>query len=170
KLSVSVSPAYTLQPGGPGGGGGTYLYKSPVAARARAAVDVLVDGLPVWSSESTYMYPEALANYPWDRRMTSWGNTPVDNGQTKLYLGKLVAGKAITISFIVRTDTWVNADACGTAYGMGFNTPDEKRCFDLIATADLPSPALGPVGISVYGKNLNTSPFLLSNPIDWLLF
>lgn len=169
KFLLGVQAAYTLQPGGPGGGGGTYLYKSPDAARARAAVDVLVDGLPVWSSESTYMYPDGDASYPWDKRLTSWGNTPVDNGQTKLYLGKLQAGKAITITFVVRADTYVDADNCGTSYG-GWNSPDEKRCFDLTQTVELPTLPTGPVGISVYGKDLNTTPFLLSSPIYWPLF
>ena len=48
KFLLGVQAAYTLQPNG---FGGDYLYKSPDAARARAAVDVLVDGRPVWSSE-----------------------------------------------------------------------------------------------------------------------
>ena len=138
----------------------------PNAARARAAVDVLVDGLPVWSSESTYMYPEGTASYAWDKRLTSWGNTLVDNGETKLYLGKLYPGQSITITFVVRTDTFVNADSCGTAYGIGFNVPDQKTCFDLSQTVDLPFDGSGPPGISVYAKSLNTSPFL-AIPIYW---
>jgi hypothetical protein len=166
KFQLGVSAAYTLQPGG---NGGTYLYMFPNAARARAAVDILVDGLPVWSSESTYAFPEGTANYAWDKLLTSWGNTLVDNGTTKLYLGKLYAGKSITITFVLRTDTFVDADACGTAYGTGFNTPDQKRCFDLTQTADLPANSSGPQGISVYAKNLNTTIFP-GVPINFPLF
>jgi hypothetical protein len=170
KYLLGVSPGYTLQPGGPGGGGGTYLYKSPNAARARAAVDVLVDGLPVWSSESNYMYPEGTADYPWDKLLSTWGNTVTENGQTKLYLGKMSAGKAITVTFVVRSDTFVDGDGCGTAYG-GWNTPDEKRCFDLTQTVQLPHVSnSSPVGISLYAKNLNTTPILIGYPILWSLF
>jgi hypothetical protein len=132
-------------------------------------VDVLVDGLPVWSTESTYMYPENSAHYAWDKRMTSWGNALVANGQTKLYLGKLQAGKGITITFVVRTDTYVDAAICGTATG-GSNSPDQKRCFDLTQTVELPNPASGPVGISVYAKNLNTTASPLGHPVYWPLF
>ena len=112
------------------------------------------------------MYPEG--NYASEKRVTLWGNTPVESGTTKLYLGKLQAGKAFTITFVVLTDTRVDANTCGTAYG-GWNTPDEKSCFDLTQTVEFPNPSTGPVGISVYAKSLNTTPNLYV-PIYWLLF
>ena len=126
-------------------------------------MDVLVDGLPVWSSESTYMYPEGTANYPWDKVETTWGNTVTANGQTRLYLGKLYTGQAITITFIVRTDAHAAADKCGSAY-WGGGSPPEKRCFDLSQTVQLTSPGTGsgPVSFSVYAKPLNTLP-----PLQW---
>ena len=165
KIQIGASPAYTLQPGGPGGGGGTYLYYSPDAARARGSVDVLVDGLPVWSSESTYMYPEGIASYPWDKKNNSWGNPLTDGGVSKLYLGKLYAGQSITITFVVHSDTFVDADTCGTSPG-GFNSPDQKHCFDLTGTVQLQSQTSGPVGITVFAKSLNTMP-ITSIPINF---
>lgn len=167
KSTLGISPAYTLQPNG---SGGTYLPINPHGARARAAVDVMVDGLPVWSSESTYMWEELADFDAGDKRLTSWGNTLVENGETRLYLGKLQAGKSITISFIVRSDTWVDADTCGTAYATGFNTPDVRHCFDLTQTVDLPSLSSGPAGIWVYAKNLNTTPVVIGTPVNWPLF
>ena len=153
KYLRSIQAAYDLVPGS---NGGTYLYKKPTSARARAAVDVLVNGLPVWTSESTYMFPEGTASYAWDKIETTWGNTVTANGQTRLYLGKLNAGASITITFIVRTDVHAVADQCGTA-NWGYYSPDEKRCFDLTQTVQLTSSESGgPVSFSVYAKQLNT--------------
>jgi hypothetical protein len=167
KYLRGIQFAYTLQPNS---SGGVYLYKSPTSARARAAVDVLVDGLPVWSSESTYMYrPDGTINQSTDKRETTWGNTVTANGETKLYLGKLSAGKSITITFVVRTDAHADADECGTEYG-GWNTPNKKRCFDLTQTVELTSNTTGPVSFSVYGKDLNTTPMPVTIPIYWDLF
>jgi hypothetical protein len=151
-----VQAAYSLQSGGPGGSGGTYQYFSPNSARARAAVDILVDGLPVWSYESTYMYPENTADYAWEKVETTWGHTLDPNSQTKLYLGRLGAGKSMTITFIVRTDAHANAPQCGTQSG-SWNNPDVKRCFDLTQAVSMNGLETGPVSFLVYAKRLDSA-------------
>ena len=162
KILTGVQAAYTLQPGGPGGPGGTYLYKHPSSAGSRAAVDVLVDGLPVWSTESAYMYPEGTADYPWDKLFTKWGNPVVDNGTTKLYIGRIPAGKVVSVSLIVRTDVKADASQCGTENG-GYNSADTQRCFDLTQTVQLQPGAQIPA-VYVFGKYLNTTPV----PFVWM--
>jgi hypothetical protein len=149
-----VQAAYSLNSGGPGGSGGTYQYLSPTSARSRAAIDVLVDGLPVWTYESTYMYPENTAEYAWDKLETTWGHTLDPNSQTKLYLGRLRAGKSLTISFIVRTDAHANAAQCGTQSG-SWNNPDVKRCFDLSQTVNMNGFQTGTPSFLVYAKRLD---------------
>jgi hypothetical protein len=158
KYMRGIQVAYTLQPGGPGGGGGTYLYKSPDAARSHSAVDVLVDGLPVWSSEKTYLYPEAYASGGNDKRETTWGNAVTANGQTKLYLGRLSAGNSMTVTFIVRTDAHATAPDCGTSYTSNYDSTYNYmwRCFDLTETVRLTSAATGPPGFSIYAKQFTT--------------
>jgi hypothetical protein len=163
KILTGVQAAYTLQPGGPGGSGGTYLYKHPDSAGSRAAVDVLVDGLPVWSTESAYMYPEDTADYAWDKLFTKWGSPVVDNGTTKLYIGRLAAYQVVHVSLIVRTDVKAVASQCGTEYA-SYGSADTKRCFDLTQTVQLQPGAQIPA-IYVFGKYLNTTPVRsLSSP------
>jgi hypothetical protein len=156
KILTGVQAAYTLQPGGPGGSGGTYLYKFPTTASSRGAVDVLVDGLPVWSNESMYMYPDGTAEWAWDKLFTKWGNPLVDNGTTKLYIGRIAANTIVNVSLIVRTDVKAVASQCGTEYG-GWNYADTQHCFDLTQSVQLPAGAQIPA-IYVFGKYLNTTP------------
>jgi hypothetical protein len=158
KILTGVAAAYTLQPGGPGGSGGTYLYKFPTTASSRASMDVLVDGLPVWSTESTYMYPDGTAGWAWDKLFTKWGTTPVDNGSTKLYIGRLAANTIVRVTLIVHADVKADASQCGTEYG-GWNTADTIHCFDLTQTVQLAAGAQIPA-VYVYGKYLNTTPIL----------
>jgi hypothetical protein len=168
-LTRGVAAGSSLQPGGPGGSGGTILTKWPDSARSRTAIDVLVNGLPVWSSESTYLYPEGNAQNPTDRRETSWGNPVTTGEQTKLYLGKLSAGSSLNITFIVRTDAHATAPDCGTWYSANYDYTynHEWRCFQVNESVQLNGTTSGnPVSFRVYAKQLNTSP-LIAGPFNF---
>jgi len=104
----NVEAAYVLTPGS---NGGTYVYYKPTNANSRAAVEIYADGLPIWSSETAYHYPNGQAVYAWDNAGTSWGK-PSAAGFSTLYLGKFNAGMSVTITMVVRTATAVKMDSC----------------------------------------------------------
>ena len=106
----TVNSAYTLTPGG---NGGTYIYTKPTKANARATVEIYADGLPIWSSESSYHYPDGQANYAWDDAATFWGK-PSAAGFSTLYLGKLSPGTTVILTVVVRTaaNVEMNTSSC----------------------------------------------------------
>lgn len=148
-----AEPGYDLCCSGDSNGG-TYTYHAPDSAVARAAVDVYADELPIWSSESAFMYPQDQYGTPWDKREWSWdhANGP---GQTRLYLGRLAAGQSLTITLVARADARTVATDCGISKSSGpYGPPSyEVRCYELDQTIELSGGDNGaPVSFSVYSK------------------
>ena len=106
----SVESAYTLTSGS---NGGTYIYTKPTNANSRATVEIYADGLPIWSSEATYHYPNGQATYAWDNAGTNWGKASA-SGFSTLYLGKLNPGTTVILTMVVRTavNVEMNTSAC----------------------------------------------------------
>ncbi|MBC7928877.1 MAG: hypothetical protein H7039_24805 [Bryobacteraceae bacterium] len=142
-----LNPAYRLEPGS---NGGTYVFYAPASARSRSAVDVYVDGLPVWSTESTYMFPDS--DNPFAKIENKWGNAQSpQSGNAILYLGRLGTGKSFRISMVVRTEAFSGATYCGSETSWGFRT---MHCFDLSERVLLPVPANSQVpGMSLFSKS-----------------
>jgi hypothetical protein len=133
ELSQKHSPAYRLEPGS---NGGTYVYYEPTAAKSRSAVDVYVDGLPVWSTERIYAYPDG-ADDPFAAYEHEWGAAQSNSGDVVLYLGRLSAGQSVRITMVVRTDGQATANTCGSESAGWNNTI--KHCFDLQERVLLPT-------------------------------
>ena len=151
-----VNPAYDLCCSGDPNGG-TYSYHRPKAAKARGAVDVYVDGLPVWSNESAYMYPALASSDPFDSFERSWGKDP-GPAQSTLYLGRLSAGDTLTVDMISRTDVSSDAPDCGIEGPFSpFGDPVYSvHCFNMrqqivLQPGSANDPA--PVGFRIYSKH-----------------
>jgi hypothetical protein len=152
-------PAYDLCCSGDSNGG-TYSYHKPKSWKTQAAVDLLVDGLPVWSSEQTALYPDSPSS-PFDEFDIAWGQA---NGPstTTLFLGRLAPGQSISVSFIVRTDAVGLAPDCGTQPpGSYLDHTYTIHCFELDSKVNLVSAspyARGPqTPFRIYAK----APFVL---------
>lgn len=119
--------------------GGTYAYHKPKSWNAQAAVDVLVDGLPVWSSEQTALYPNITGGTPFDEVDVDWdkANGP---GTTTLFLGRIAAGKTLAVTLVVRADANDLAPDCGIqAPGSYIDHTYTVHCFDLSQQVNLTS-------------------------------
>jgi hypothetical protein len=133
ELYQTHSPAYRLEPGS---NGGTYVYYAPAAAKSRSAVDIYVDGLPVWSTERIYAYPDDTDD-PFAALEHEWGAAQNNSGDVVLYLGRLSAGQSVRITMVVRTDGQTTANTCGTQ-SAGWNYT-VKHCFNLQERVLLPA-------------------------------
>jgi len=149
----TAQPGYDLCCSGDSNGG-TYTYHRPKSARARAAVDLFADELPVWSSESTFLYPnDSQTGSPFDKLEWQWDRAP-GTGSARLYLGRLAAGGALTLTLVVRAEAATLATDCGITGGGFYNGNQyDVRCYDLQQTVQLAGGANGaPVAMSLYAK------------------
>jgi hypothetical protein len=150
----AVTPAYDLCCSGDPNGG-TYTYHRPTSAKTRAAVDLYADGLPIWSSESIYRYPELANGSPFDEQLFHWGKDAGPATST-LYLGRLSAGKSLTVSMVSRTNVNAKASDCGMEDVTGpFDTDPELllHCLSIREEIDLKRGGDGaPVGFRIFSK------------------
>ncbi len=154
-LKRGTSPAYDLCCSGDSNGG-TYNYHSPQSADSRAAVDVEVDGLPVWSSEAAYTYPATNSSSPFDEVDIAW-DQPNGPGTTTLYLGRVAPGHGMDITFIARADARDLASYCGIQGPSSYLSHDyEVHCFGLdhrVEMANITNRFRGPQPpFSIYAK------------------
>ncbi|NRF71838.1 hypothetical protein HLB44_33115 [Aquincola sp. S2] len=119
--------------GGPSGN--QPMTTEPNRVQTRAAVDLYIDGLPVWSSESNLLIPRRF-NPPYDQQIfVKWGQ-PLGDGKVTLFLGTLPAGSTRTIAMVIRTDQRVDATTChnDSEYGTTY-----QRCHSQLEALSLPS-------------------------------
>ncbi|MFN7935181.1 MAG: hypothetical protein U0R19_17760 [Bryobacteraceae bacterium] len=133
----TVDSAYTLTPGS---NGGTYIYTKPTNANSRATVEIYADGLPVWSSESSYQYPKGQATYAWDNVGTNWGKASAA-GFSTLYLGKLNAGSTVILTMVVRTavNVEMSTSSCPLESSAWENVIRCHKVTDAVKLSNLPS-------------------------------
>lgn len=134
KPNRTINAAYTLIPGD---NGGTYSYYKQKSAFSRSQVEVLADGLPVWTQSSTYNFPDDFVGYAWDKINIDWGSK--ESNRVLLYLGKLPAQSSLTLEYIVRTDARADAKECGIESSDPWNPQYYHHCFNLIETRSLPA-------------------------------
>ncbi len=149
----SAEPGYDLCCSGDSNGG-TYTYHRPKNAHARAAVDLYADELPLWSSESTFLYPnDGQTGSPFDKLEWQWDRAP-GTGSARLYLGRLAAGGALTLTLVVRADAATLATDCGiTGGGFYGGNQYDVRCYDVQQTIKLAGGTNGaPVAMSLFAK------------------
>lgn len=118
----------------------------PNRMQARTAVDVYVDGLPVWSSQSMRLRPKrhgASGAAPFD---LDWGDA-LDGSQATLFLGTLPAGSSRTAVIVMRADLRVDAPSCYTLPDPAFD--DERRCNAHREGLALPGSSVAPLYLKV---------------------
>jgi hypothetical protein len=105
------------------------IHKMPKQVQARSMVDVIVDGMPVWSGTSHKLKPQRWSLPYLAYLDLQWGPALADD-TVNLFLGTLAAGVPRTISLIFRSDLRVNADTCYTdsdGYGNNIQRCDSRR-------------------------------------------
>ena len=90
------------------------FYLNPTRVQSRAAVDVYVDGLPVWSSEVNALVPKRYAPPNHAQLTLSW-DQPLDGDRVTLFLGNLPPGSTRTVALVMRSDLRVEAPTCRTS-------------------------------------------------------
>lgn len=113
----------------------------PKRLQARTAVDVYVDGLPVWSSESMRLQPRRYKPDTPGELVPGWGS-PMDGGTATLFLGSLPALSVRTAVIVMRSDLRVDAPTCHTDH-LAYGT-DLRRCDAQLEGLRLPSRSAAP--------------------------
>lgn len=106
------------------------FYDLPKQMQARSMVDVVADGMPVWSATSLNLKPRRWSPPYLQYFDLQWGPSLDDADQTvTLYLGALPAGQTRSFSLIFRTDLRVSSDSCqtDTEYGVSYQRCDNRR-------------------------------------------
>ena len=123
--------------GGPSGN--EPIDHQPDATAARSAVDVYVDGLPVWSSESSHHVPATFdGQFAADAIQLSWDRS-LGGSRTVLYLGLLPPGLTLNIALLVRVDEQIDAPDCFTDHmSLPVNTTIH-HCHEQLEALSLPA-------------------------------
>ena len=87
------------------------IYTEPARLQSRSAVDVYVDGLPVWSSESNALRPKRFNPQGLNPLILDW-DQPFGDDTVTLFLGTLPAGSARSVAVVLRTDLRTEAPTC----------------------------------------------------------
>lgn len=97
----AVNLAYDVQ------ADGNYDYKRPKHFQARSTVDVIVDGLPVWSSSSMALQPQRIVGaMPNDRLQLYFDNrlSAITEDTVTLFLGYLTPGQVRQVNLLLRSE------------------------------------------------------------------
>jgi hypothetical protein len=111
KPTGGVSIPYYI--GGPSGQQPMYVSQNKYA-KSRSVVDLLVNGLPVWSSSTSYVIPEkggSSSNY--SGYSLDFGYESDDDYYT-VFIGRFASAAYFDINFIVRAESLSRAPSCGT--------------------------------------------------------
>jgi hypothetical protein len=92
-----------------------YFYSSPDRAQSRAAMDVYVDGIPVWSSELNALVPKRYHMSGTTQLHLDW-DQPLDGSEVTLFLGRLPAGSTRTLALVMRADLRVDGPSSCRTY------------------------------------------------------
>ncbi len=122
--------------GGPSGN--ETVYTRPERLQTRSAVDVYVDGLPVWSSEANMLVPQRYQPSNWGALFLQWGQ-PLPSGDVTLFLGTLPVKSVRTAVVVMRTELRVDAPGCRTRTEYGATL---KSCSAQRESLTLPSSTL----------------------------
>ncbi len=107
--------------GGPSGYQAETAY--PDLQATRTTVDVVVDGLPVWSSTQNRLRPKRVPGVKGDLWLKT--GSALGNGKTTLFLCTLPAKSALHVLVVLRTDARLLAPDCKLDYSV---SPSLKRC------------------------------------------
>jgi len=118
--------------------GGATQYHRPTRAQSRVAVDVYVNGLPVWNMEQAVLYPGRYVSTGNNPLRLKWG-PELAGDRIRLFLGSLPANSLHQVAVVFRGDTRALAETCREfsdagerlqschAQHMGFSLPAMRR-------------------------------------------
>jgi hypothetical protein len=138
KFSRTETVAYSLSSPSDSNGG-TYSYVNTKSAGSRSAIDIYVDGLPVFTSASYFdhnsAYEDAFGKLEWT------AGAQVADPNVLIYLGKIPSGGSFTVDVVERAEAAANSTTCGYTDFIGFQTPYShvNNCFDLKETVSIPT-------------------------------
>lgn len=101
-------------------GNGTTQHYWPSRAASRLAVDVYVNGLPVWNSEQAVLFPERFSD-PYGTPMRLQMGPVLEGDRIQLFLGTLPAGSVHQVAVIFRADSRALAGTCRSYVSAGDN-------------------------------------------------
>ena len=154
KSLQGVSAAYNI--GGPSGNEPMYVRQE--YAKSRSAVDVLVNGLPVWATASNYFFPEDYDGSAYTGLRSDWGYAS-DNDQYTIFVGRFASGASFNVDFIVRADSIARAPKCGkvTEPATYPNPRVLMHCFLLGEGRNLPAASSKLQRFEIYSKTVSTA-------------
>jgi len=146
--------------GGPSGN--QPMYYTQKYAKARSSVDVLVNGMPVWSTASNYFFPEEFTGGPYEGFRNNWGSASDDDIYT-VFVGRFASGAIFNLDFIVRADSVARAPQCGkdTEPATYPNPRVLMHCFLLGEGRDLPDASNAQQRFEIYSKTVSTAIYQL---------
>lgn len=97
---------------------GATQYHWPTRAHSRLAVDIYVNGLPVWNMEQAVLFPGRHSNLGGNPLRLKWGPA-LEGDRIRLFLGTLPAGSLHQVAVIFRGDTRASANTCRIYTGSG---------------------------------------------------
>lgn len=125
---------------------GATQHHRPTRAHSRVAVDVYVNGLPVWNMEQAVLFPGRHVNSGSNPLRLKWGPA-LEGDRIRLFLGTLPANSQHQVAVVFRGDTRASAGTCRTytsageelqsyhAQHMSFSLPAMRRNDGAMATA-----------------------------------
>ncbi len=123
-------------------GGGTYSYINVPWAYSASSIDVYVDGLPVYSSASTFDHPPTSTD-AFQKLETTFGTT-VTKPYILIYLGKIPSGGSFTTDLIMHAEANADSTKCGSQYFANYYDPPPTLQYNcLVLNESLPIPAAG---------------------------
>ena len=133
--------------------GGTYSYVNPKFVSSTNAIDVYVDGLPVYSSAGFFDHARTYAN-AFQKLETSFGQQIFDPN-VLIYLGKIPAGGSFTVDLVIRAEATADSSTCGTTYLTGYSGNKlEYNCLDMNERISIPESGSG-ISFKVFSMVLN---------------
>lgn len=118
---------------------GDYYYERPQRMQAGSAVDVYVDGLPVWSASSQVLVPgrytPPLAT---NQLYLRWGETlsTIAESTVTLFLGYLPSGSTRNLTMVMRSEAHLDAEDCKYTSSQGQAL---WRCHSQVEALTLPA-------------------------------
>jgi hypothetical protein len=161
KPTGGVSIPYYI--GGPSGQQPMYVSQNKYA-KSRSVVDVLVNGLPVWSSSTSYIISEkggSSTNYT--GYALDFGYESDDDSYT-VFIGRFASAAYFDIDFIVRAESLSRAPSCGTVTDSMTHPNPKSRKYCLLISENrelLPAPNQDAL-FEIYSKVVSTPIYELS--------
>jgi hypothetical protein len=166
KPTGSVSVPYYI--GGPSGQQPMNVSQNKYAKR-RSAVDVLVNGLPVWSNSTSYIIPEkGSSSTDYSGYALDFGYDSDDDSYT-VFIGRFASAAYFDIDFIVRAESLSRAPSCGTVSDSMTHPNPKSRKYCLLITENrelLPAPNQDAL-FEIYSKVVSTPIYELTPGLDF---